>query len=233
MKKYSKLLTVSAIVLGGIVSAHASPIILLGSYGSSALNPGFANTATIYDPLGSTVNTGSNATFNISAGTTWHAPTGNSSYVSYNAMTGPTSSLVAPNGTYVYTTTFNISPSDVADLGTLTVLADDTVSVFLNNSLILQSAGPMGPNNSYAKCSDVGPNCTTPFTFTFTGLTEGLNELTFDVKQVNGANEGLDFSGSLVDPADPAAVPEPFTLALFGTGMLGLLALSRRYFAVQ
>ena len=229
MKKYSHLFTVSALVLGGIVSAHASPI-LLGSYGSSAVNPGFANTATVYDPLASTVNTGSNATFDISAGSTWHAPTGNSSYVSYNAMTGPTSGLVAPNGTYVYTTTFNISSTDVADLGTLTVLADDTVSVFLNNSLILQSAGPMGPNNSYSMCSDVGPNCLTPFTFTFTGLTEGLNELTFDVEQVNGSSEGLDFSGSL---ADPSAVPEPFTLALFGTGMLGLLGLSRRYLAAK
>ena len=229
MKKYSHIFAVSALVLGGIVSAHASPI-LLGSYGSSAANPGFANTATSYDFLDSTVNTGSNTTFNISPGSTWHAPTGNSSWVSFNAMTDPTSSLVAPNGTYVYTTTFNVSPTNVADLGTLTVLADDTVSVFLNNSLILQSAGPKGPNNSYAMCSDAGPNCITPFTFTFTGLTEGLNQLTFDVKQVNGVNEGLDFSGSL---ADASAVPEPLTLALFGTGMLGLLGLSRRYFAVQ
>jgi hypothetical protein len=230
LKKYSHLLTVAALVFGGIVSAHASPI-LLGSYGSSAVNPGFANSATNYDPLASEVNSGSNATFNISPGSTWHAATGNSSWVSFNAGTGPTSSLVVPNGTYVYTTTFNISPTDVADLGTLTVLADDTVSVFLNNSLILQSAGPMGPGNSYAKCSDVGPNCITPFTFTFTGLTEGLNELTFDVKQVNGSNEGLDFSGSL-DPSS-ANVPEPISLVLFGTGMISLVGLSRRYLAAR
>lgn len=230
MKKYSHLLTVSALVFGGIVSAHASPI-LIGSYGSSAANPGFANSATLYDPLASTVNTGSNATFDISAGTTWHAPIANSSYVSFSPLTGPTSTLVAPNGNYIYTTTFTISPSDVADLGTLTVLADDTVSVFLNNSLILQSAGPMGPGNSYAKCSDVGPNCLTPFTFTFTGLAEGLNELTFNVKQVNGSSEGLDFAGS-IDPSS-ASVPEPLSLVLFGTGILGLLALSRRYLAVR
>jgi PEP-CTERM motif len=228
LKKYSHLLTVSALVFGGIVSAHASPI-LLGSYGSSAVNPGFTNSATIYDPLSSTVNSGSDATFNISAGSTWHAPISTSSYVSFSPLTGPTSTLVAPNGDYIYTTTFNISPSDVADLGTLTVLADDTVSVFLNNSLILQSAGPMGPGNSYAKCSDVGPNCITPLTFTFAGLTEGLNELTFDVKQVNGANEGLDFAGSL-DPIS-ANVPEPISLVLFGTGMIGLVGLSRRYLA--
>jgi hypothetical protein len=111
-------------------------------------------------------------------------------------------------------------------------LADDTVSVFLNNQLIQQSGGPMGPGNTYGKCSDTGPNCVTPLTFTFSGLQAGVNQLTFDVKQVNGASEGLDFSGS-IDSSDPSAsaVPEPYSLALFGTGLLGLLGLSRRYFA--
>jgi hypothetical protein len=83
----------------------------------------------------------------------------------------------------------------------------------------------MGPGNTYSHCSDVGVNCVTPTTFSFTGLQAGLNQLRFDVKQVNGGNEGLDFSGSLV----PAAVPEPFSLALLGTGLLGLVGLSRRY----
>jgi hypothetical protein len=224
LKKYSRLFTISALILGGVVSAQATPI-LIGSYGTSAPNPGYANSATTYDPLASTVNSGSDDTFDISPGSTWHPAIGSSSWVSYSPLTGPTSSLVAPNGNYIYTTTFTISPKDVADVGTLTVLADDTVSVFLNNSLILQSAGPIGPGNSYARCSDVGPNCITPLTFSFTGITTGLNELTFDVKQVNLVNEGLDFSGSL----DDASVPEPLSLILFGTGMLGLVGLSRRY----
>ena len=125
-----------------------------------------------------------------------------------------------------------------AELGSLTILADDTVSVYLNSALILQAAGPMGPTNPYTHCSDVGPNCVTPVTFTFAGLQGGLNQLEFDVKQVDGSDEGLDFSGSIESaigeppPRDPS-VPEPLSLALLGTGMLALFGLSRRYVKTQ
>jgi hypothetical protein len=218
-------LTLPVLLLGGLLSASASPI-LLGSYGSTSSNPGVANSVVLYDPLASTVNSGSTATFNISPGTVWHAALPNSSYVSFNAATGPTSSLVAPNGDYIYTTTFTLAAADAADVATLSLLADDTASVFLNNKLVEQAAGPMGPGNPYSMCSNTGPNCITPLTFNFTGLQAGLNQLTFDVKQVNGASEGLDFSGSI---NGPSAVPEPFSLMLFGTGMLGLVGFSRRY----
>ncbi len=144
--------------------------------------------------------------------------------------TGPTSTLVAPNGDYIYSTTFTLAAADAADVATLSLLADDTVSVYLNKVLVQQAAGPMGSGNTYTTCSDVGPSCITPLTFSFTGLQAGLNQLTFDVKQVNGASEGLDFSGSI---DAPAAVPEPFSLALFGTGIFGLVGLSRRYLATK
>jgi len=226
LKKHSSLfIAVSALVFG-LVSASASPILLLGSYGTSALNPGVNNTATTYDPTISEVNNGSTTTFNISPGSTWHAPVGTSSWVSFDPATGPTSNVVVPNGNYIYDTTFNVPTADARGVVTLTVMGDDTLSVLLNGSQVLASAGPMGPGNSYAKCSDVGPNCLTPLTFSFAGLIAGQNDLTFDVKQVNGANEGLDFSGSL---SDPAAIPEPMSLALLGTGLLGLVGLSRRY----
>jgi hypothetical protein len=228
LTKYKRFFIACAAVFGGYVSAQGSPI-LLGSYGTTSPNPGVANSAVTYDPLSSTVNSGSTSTFNISPGTAWHSAIGNSSWVSFNAATGPTSTLVVPNGDYIYNTTFTLAAADAADVATLSLLADDTVSVYLNNILVQQAAGPMGPGNTYAQCSDVGPNCTTPLTISFTGLQAGLNQLRFDVKQVNGFSEGLDFSGSI----SPAAVPEPFSLALFGTGILGLVGLSRRYLAVN
>jgi hypothetical protein len=222
LKKCNRLFIAFALVIGSYAYANADPI-LLGSYGTSALNPGVANTATTYDPSVSEVNDGSTATFNISPASTWHAPIGTSSWVSFNPNTGPTSNVVVPNGDYIYGTTFNLSAADVNDIVTMTVLADDTLSVFLNNSLVLQSAGPMGANNSYAECSDVGPNCLTPLTFSFSGLVAGQNLLTLDVKQVNLVNEGVDFSGTI------SSVPEPLTLVLFGTGLLGIVGLARRY----
>ena len=226
MIRRSRFTLACAILLGGFVSAHAETIMLLGSYGTSAPNPGVGNTATTYDPLNSAVNSGSTSTSDISPGNVWHSAIGNSSWVSYNAGTGPTGNVVAPNGDYIYRTTFNLAAANLNDTGTLTVLGDDTLSVFLNGNLILQSAGPMGPNNSYAMCSDMGPNCSTPLTFNFSGFTAGLNTLTFDVKQVNLGNEGLDFSGS-IDAL--GAVPEPVPLALLGTGLFAFVGLSRRY----
>jgi hypothetical protein len=228
LKNCIRLFNVFALVFGGIVSANASPILVLGSYGTTASNPGVGNTAVTYDSADSIVNNGSTSTFDISPGTIWHAPTGTSSWVSYNATTGPTSNFATPNGDYIYKSTFTISPGDVNSVGTLTVLADDTLSVFLNNSLILEAAGPLSASNPYSLCSNVGANCVTPLTFNFTGLQAGLNQLEFDVKQVAGVDEGLDFSGS-IDPSDPSAVPEPFSLALLGTGMLSLVGVCRRY----
>jgi hypothetical protein len=228
--KHKRTPIACAFVLGSFVSAYASPT-LLGSYGTTSPNPGVANTAVTYDFIDSTVNNGSTSTFDISPGSVWHAAFADSSYISFSPDTGPTSTVVAPNGDYIYKTTFTLAAASAAELATMSILADDTVSVFLNNSLILASAGPMGAANSYARCSDVGPNCLTPLIFTFAGLQAGLNQLEFDVKQVNGANEGLDFFASIPDP--PGTVPEPMSLALFGTGLLGILGLSRRYLAVN
>jgi hypothetical protein len=234
LKNGIRLLNVFALVFGVIVSAHASTILVLGSFGSTAANPGVDNTAVTYDSAASIVNNGSTSTFDITPGTIWHAPTGTSSWVSFNASSGPTSNVVVPNGDYIYNTTFTLTPGEVAGAtGTLTVLADDTVSVFLNNSMILQAAGPLSATNPYTECSNSGPSCVTPLTFSFTGLQAGLNQLEFDVKQVDGVDEGLNFSGTIDAVVGASAVPEPFSLALFGTGILSLVGLSRRFVSAR
>src|ERR1700712_5430988 len=101
--KYKHYFIACAAIFGGYVSAQASPI-LLGSYGTTASNPGAIITPVPYNQLAQTVNSGSTNTFNISPGTVWHAALPDSSWVSFNAATGPTSSVVVPNGDYIYTT---------------------------------------------------------------------------------------------------------------------------------
>jgi RHS repeat-associated protein len=191
-------------------------IITLGSFSTTATNPGFNNTATTFVPGSSAVNNGSTATYNLSPGTGWHSPLNSSSYVSYDPGTGPLGSVVAPNGDYYYTTTFTIGSnvSLTSTSGTLAVLADDTVAVYLNGSLIQPSAGPIGGYNSYSHCSNVVPNCATPITFNLTGLVTGQNVLTFDVKQVVLASEGLDYWGTIALSGISVAVT-PSNVALY------------------
>ena len=227
MIRTCKFLVASAFLLGAFAAGNASTL-TLGSYATTAANPGFDNGSTSYVNGSSTVDTGTTATYDVDAGSVWHAPLGLSSYVSFNAGTGANLTYVAPNGDYIYTTTF-ATPSKSSEgpyTGSLTVLADDTLSVYLNGTMLLAASGPMGSSDPYDHCADSGPNCMTPFTFSFTGVLDGTNVLTFDVKQVHGYQEGLDYTGTVV-----STVPEPSSLALMGTGMATFAGLVRRRFS--
>jgi PEP-CTERM motif len=236
MYSFCRFLSVSALLFGSFVAGNASTL-SLGSFSTTSSKPGFDNSATSYLPGSSSIDDGSTSTYDVSAGSVWHSALGSSSYVSFDAGTGANLSYVAPSGDYVYTTTFSTASKDPTAgpwTGTMTILADDTVSVYLNGTLILDSAGPMGPGNEYTHCSDVGPGCLTPLTFSFGGILNGVNVLTFDVEQVNGSNEGPDYVGTIAD--DPTSqtlatdpIPEPSSLALMSTGMVGLACFVRRF----
>ena len=226
MNPLRTLVASSALILALQISAHADTI-FLGSYGTGAANPGVINTAVLYSPTTSTVNTGSTITYDISPDAIWHAALSNSSYISFDPGTGPGGSYVAPNGDYFYTVAFTLTSQMASTgVGAITVLADDTVAVALNGGLLLAAAGPKGASNDYLHCSNTGPNCITPTTVSLTGLVAGTNVLTFDVKQVNLAQEGLDFTGII------SQVPEPASLVFFGTGLFGLGSFMRRRYNV-
>jgi hypothetical protein len=104
--------------------------------------------------------------------------------------------------------------------GSIEVLADDTTDVWLNG---VQIAGPGSGNDNH--CESTGINCLIPVTIALGSLNDGLNTLTFNVLQAGSENpgkdpEGLDFSGSISGGGTPV-IPEPSTLILLGTGLVG------------
>jgi hypothetical protein len=160
----------------------------------------------------------------ITKNSAWADALPGSSWVSF-ASTGDTSAsnfVTVANGTVVsFFDTFTVAGP--ATSGTLSVMADDSATVFLNG---VQLIGETLANNTYAICSDFGVGCLQPtiLDLPVSLLKTGSNTLEFEVAQRGGSSFGLDFMGSITDPVNtPEASSGAFlALALLGLALFGV-----------
>ncbi len=239
MKYLGKFTILGAVLAASTTLANASTI-TLGSYASTAAPiAADANTALSYAgvdltgaygaSLGTLSAPVSSSTYFISPGTVWDAALANSTWVGMNAGSGPGGSYTPGYGYYEFTTTFSATPGTYS--GVLNVLADDTTEVWLNGSLLI----PFGVLGSDSTCSQNKPGClvSTEDSLLLSNLSLGSsNTLEFIVEQagkVDGARgsdpSGVDFDATLTP------TPEPGSLVLLGTGLLGACGVLRKKFA--
>jgi len=230
MKNLLKLSALAAVVVAS-ATYYASAATLLAS--------GEAGTTTSYDGYSAGVGTGNNditpsflggdfasssatptgtATMAIgTGGGTWAVTIPGTSWITGTSL-GDTEpgGVVVKNGYYEFSTSFSGAGFSSA---LLSVEADDTVGVFLNGAEIVDP----GPVLADGHCGVDVPNCSTIDTYNITtstlGFLPGSNELIFLVEQTGSSAMGLDYS--LVSPVSTSAVPEPSTLLMLGTGLLG------------
>jgi hypothetical protein len=153
---------------------------------------------------------------------TWAAAIPGSTWVGIAPTAGPTGTVNPAFGTYTFT--LDLGSGLAGWSGSIGVLADDTTNVELNG-VEIQPADGGGDGH----CEEgVGITCLEVFDVGLPGggaFVAGDNKLTFTVLQAgtgpeggSGDPSGLDFFGTI---SSTPAIPEPSTLLMLGTGLIG------------
>ncbi|MBL8216674.1 MAG: PEP-CTERM sorting domain-containing protein [Bryobacterales bacterium] len=207
----SKLLGLALLSLTGLGSVQAAVL-------------GIASQGTAVDPNES--NNAAATTIVIAPNGGWAPALPGSSWVSYGLTGDPNTPgyFMPANGTIVAFFD-SLLVSDPVLSGTITVRADDSTSLLINNQLVFNEATFV--NNGYNICSDFAPGClvSTQLTVNIAPfLQQGNNIFQFNVAQRNSISFGLNYVGEVTT----GQVPEPSTYALIGSALLGLGILRRR-----